>query len=113
MAGEAKQLLKNAVEAAAAEAKNNGKSSHPAIQAGGYQAPGRLGDPNRELKDDPRVNPKLLAAVAPLGMDRSAPPPGLAKLTENSSLDEIAELVAEFEQGIVSEVGCQNFRTTC
>ena len=35
--------------------------------------PGRLGDPNRTLKTDPRVDPRLVAALAPFGMD-GAPP---------------------------------------
>jgi acetyl esterase/lipase len=35
--------------------------------------PSRLGDPNRTLKTDPRVDPRLVAALAPFGMD-GAPP---------------------------------------
>jgi len=36
--------------------------------------PGRLGDPKRVLKTDPRADPRLVAACAPFGLD-SAPPP--------------------------------------
>ncbi|KAK5174191.1 uncharacterized protein LTR77_001271 [Saxophila tyrrhenica] len=104
MPGEARQLLKHAVEAAADEAKT-GKSSHEAVKVGAYQAPGRIGDPGMGMEHDPRVNPKLLAAVRPLGMDKFQAPPGLAKLTENSSMEEIAELVDEFEQGIMMVYG--------
>ncbi len=111
MPGEARQLLKNAVEAAAAEAKA-GKSTHTAVQVGGYKAPGRLGDPGMELKDEPRVNPKLLAAVTPIGMDRFGAPPGLSKLTADSSLDEIAELVAEFEVRAISSSRPSNHSLT-
>jgi acetyl esterase len=36
--------------------------------------PGRLGDPNRILKTDPRADPRLVAALAPFGMDGPPPP---------------------------------------
>jgi acetyl esterase len=49
---------------------------------------GRLGDPNVELRTDPRLHPRLLAALAAVGldghaagppMDRSAPPEAIAE----------------------------------
>jgi acetyl esterase/lipase len=100
MAGEAKAKLKKASEAAAAEAKA-GKSSHTPLQSNGFKAPGRLGDPGMELQDEPRVNANLLAAVTPLGMNKFAPPQTLAKLSENSTLEEISEMIAEFENGVL------------
>ncbi len=106
MAGEARQKLRNAAEAAAAEAKNGGRSSHAVNQNGSYKAPGRLGDPGLELKDEPRVDARLLAAVSPIGMDRSTPPQTLAKLNGDSSIDEIAEMIAEFENGITMRRSC-------
>ena len=36
--------------------------------------PGRLGNPDRVLKTDPRADPRLVAACAPLALD-GAPPP--------------------------------------
>ena len=39
--------------------------------------PGRLGDPARTLKTDPRIDPRLLAALAPLGLDGPPPPVAL------------------------------------
>src|ERR1700728_3957403 len=36
--------------------------------------PGRLGDPNRTLKTDSRADPRLVAALAPFGMDGPPPP---------------------------------------
>ena len=36
--------------------------------------PGRLGDPTRELRSDPRADPRVVAALAPLGLDVTAPP---------------------------------------
>jgi acetyl esterase len=35
--------------------------------------PGRLGDPTRDLRSDPRTDPRYLAALAPVGLDVSAP----------------------------------------
>jgi len=37
--------------------------------------PGRLGDPSRALKDDPRADPRLVAALAPFGLDGDQPAP--------------------------------------
>ena len=36
--------------------------------------PGRLGNPGGNLKDDPRADPRMLAAMAPLGLDVAPPP---------------------------------------
>jgi acetyl esterase/lipase len=54
-----------------------------------------------ELKDEPRTNAKLLAFASQIGLDRNAPPKALEKLNENSTIDEIAEMIDEFETGIV------------
>ena len=37
--------------------------------------PGRLGRPDLELRDDPRADPRMLAAMAPFGLDGFLPPP--------------------------------------
>ena len=37
--------------------------------------PGRLGSPEMELKDDPRADPRMLAAMAPFGLSSNIPPP--------------------------------------
>jgi acetyl esterase len=47
--------------------------------------PGRLGDPNRVLKTDPRADPRLVAACAPFALD-VAPPP--APVHANSPLQD-------------------------
>ena len=39
--------------------------------------PGRLGAPNLELKDDPRADPRMIAALAPFGLDCSPPSAGV------------------------------------
>lgn len=33
------------------------------------ELPGRLGDPTRALKDDPRADPRMIAALVPFGLD--------------------------------------------
>jgi acetyl esterase len=38
-----------------------------------FDLPGRLGDPSRALKDDPRVDPRIVAALAPFGLDAPQP----------------------------------------
>lgn len=47
--------------------------------------PGRLSDPHRVMKTDPRADPRLVAACAPFAMD-GAPPP--VPVTANSSLQD-------------------------
>jgi len=37
--------------------------------------PGRLGDPTLELRTDPRSDPRMLAALAPFGLDLATPTP--------------------------------------
>jgi len=58
--------------------------------------PGRLGKPDLELKDDPRADPRMIEAMAELGMD-VAPPP--SPVTASSS---VADLLAYW---IEAEVG--------
>ena len=36
--------------------------------------PGRLGTPDLELRDDPRADPRMVAAMAPFELDRFPPP---------------------------------------
>jgi acetyl esterase/lipase len=61
--------------------------------------PGRLGVPDMLLKDDPRADPRMIAAMAPFGLD-VAPEP--APVDCDSSLEDILEYVAaaepEYEQ---------------
>jgi acetyl esterase len=59
--------------------------------------PGRLGDPERVLKTDPRADPRLVAACAPFALD-SAPPP--APVHADSPLQEKLDYVAASETGM-------------
>ena len=36
--------------------------------------PGRLGTPDLDLRDDPRADPRMIAAMAPIGLDVAPPP---------------------------------------
>src|SRR5258708_31757959 len=58
--------------------------------------PGRLGSPGMVLKDDPRADPRMIAAMAPLGL---AEAPAPMPVDANSSLDELLEVFAMVESG--------------
>lgn len=58
--------------------------------------PGRLGNPALSLRNDPRADPRMVAAMEPLGMaDLAAPSP----VTSTSSLDELLGYAAASEEG--------------
>ena len=57
--------------------------------------PGRLGDPGLELRSDPRSDPRLVAAFAPLGLDVAAP---TLPVTRQSPLEELLGVAAATEQ---------------
>jgi len=59
--------------------------------------PGRLGDSARVMKTDPRVDPRLIAALAPFGMD-GAPPEPPVRL--ESSLQAKLDYLASTEQAM-------------
>jgi len=59
--------------------------------------PGRLGDPHRTLKTDPRADPRLVAACAPFALD-VAPPP--VPVTADSSLQDKLAYSAANEAGM-------------
>ena len=58
--------------------------------------PGRLGDPDMTLATDPRADPRLVAALEPLGMAGRADP---VPLTADSSLEDIQTLAGMSEPG--------------
>lgn len=48
--------------------------------------PGRLGDPALEMRTDPRADPRMIAALAPFGLDGPPPPSGVHA---GSSMDDL------------------------
>jgi acetyl esterase/lipase len=59
-------------------------------------APGRLGDPERSLATDPRADPRLVASLAPFGMDGHGEPP---PVDASSPYEELLAFCAEAEPG--------------
>lgn len=64
--------------------------------------PGKLGDPSLELRDDPRADPRMVAAMAAIGMDVAAPP---GPVTADSPIEEILANAAINEQGFQALFG--------
>ena len=58
--------------------------------------PGRLGTPNMAMKDDPRADPRMLAALTPFGFDV---PPAPASVDKDSPIDAVLAFTAEAEAG--------------
>ncbi len=61
--------------------------------------PGQLGTPGMQLRDDPRADPRMVAALAPLGMDGAGQP---APVDANSPLDAQIEFCSAAEVGFTS-----------
>jgi acetyl esterase/lipase len=60
-----------------------------------YRPPGRLGDPNMDLRTEPRLHPKAKEILASLGADVHRPPPALPA---KPSLQDIAQMLERMEQ---------------
>jgi acetyl esterase len=58
--------------------------------------PGRLGNPNMQLRDDPRADPRMIAAMAQLGMDLAPPP---SPITAASPMVDILDALGVAEAG--------------
>jgi acetyl esterase len=64
--------------------------------------PGRLGDPNSELRSDPRADPRVVALFAPYGLDvRAADFP----VNRQTPIEELLAAAAETEQGFDAVFG--------
>ncbi|MCU4186565.1 alpha/beta hydrolase [Acidiferrimicrobium sp. IK] len=70
-------------------------SEQPA-PAGRIVPPGRLGDPAMSLGTDPRADPRMVAAMRPLGIDRLAPP---LPFGPDAPLEQILQLTFMAEDG--------------
>lgn len=57
--------------------------------------PGRLGDPELSMGEDPRADPRMIAAFAPLGLDQHSPS---APIDSVAPLEDRRAYVAGFEQ---------------
>lgn len=64
--------------------------------------PGRLGTPDLQLGDDPRADPRMIAALAPFGLHQAPPP---AEIGANSTLEEIYEHCLATEDGFAQVFG--------
>ncbi len=58
--------------------------------------PGRLGNPDMDIKDDPRADPRMIAAMTALGMEVKPPP---TPVTASNSIDELLAYAVEAEAG--------------
>ena len=56
-----------------------------------YKPPGQLGDPTMEVKTDPRTNPRLLAALTPIGLAGRMPTPNMSL---DATIEELTPLMA-------------------
>lgn len=64
--------------------------------------PGRLGDPELLLRNDPRADPRMVAALATIGLDGAPEPP---PVTPASPLEERLEFARAAEAGYVEAFG--------
>jgi acetyl esterase/lipase len=67
--------------------------------------PGRLGTPDLDLRDDPRADPRMLAAMSPIGLDLAPPP---TPVTAASPIAEILEAMMLAEAGFQMAFGMVN-----
>ena len=58
--------------------------------------PGRLGNPAMQLGDDPRADPRMIAAMKPLGLDGAQP---ASPVNGDSALDQLHEYANLSEEG--------------
>ena len=66
----------------------------PDQPAATHRLPGRLGNPGMALRDDPRADPRMIAAMAPYGLADPQPPP---PVDANSTIDELLAFCDEAE----------------
>ena len=59
--------------------------------------PGRLGSPDMCLRDDPRADPRMIAAMEPFGLSERAAP---APVDASSPLEDLLDFVAAMEEGM-------------
>ena len=67
--------------------------------------PGRLGTPDLQLRDDPRADPRMIAAMSPIGLDVTPPP---SPITAASPIADILEACMLAEAGFQMAFGMVN-----
>ena len=72
------------------------------------ELPGRLGDPDRSLETDPRIDPRLLATLTEFGLQTNgeAPP-----LSPDAPIAEVLAFNDAAEEGFASMIGKNDFTT--
>ena len=70
--------------------------THRSDAAAAVGLPGRLGRSDLTLRDDPRADPRMVAALAPLGMADTLPP---SPIDADTPVEEILEFIAASEAG--------------
>ncbi|WP_208378949.1 alpha/beta hydrolase fold domain-containing protein [Cumulibacter soli] len=64
--------------------------------------PGRLGDPDRSLATDPRIDPRMLATLASFGLDSNGEPP---PVSADAPIEEVLSFVDAAEEGFTGLFG--------
>lgn len=64
--------------------------------------PGRLGSPEMTLRDDPRADPRMIAAMEPFGL---ADAPAAAPVDAGSPIEELLDFVSAAEEGFEALFG--------
>ncbi len=64
--------------------------------------PGRLGTPTMALKDDPRADPRMIAAMEPFGLANAQEP---TPVTADASMEALLEMCAMSEEGFEALFG--------
>lgn len=64
------------------------------------ELPGRLGDPNRTLATDPRMDPRLLQTLAAYGLDNNGEPPPLDRSAPREQILQFADAAEEGFAGL-------------
>lgn len=69
--------------------------------------PGRLGSPDMALRDDPRADPRMIAAMAPIGLDQHPAPTPVAVDSPLEALLEYCGLAEVGFEGLFGALGAE------
>jgi acetyl esterase len=71
-------------------AADEGEAMTTTSQTAAVPLPGRLGDPAMDLRSDPRADPRMIAALAPFGLDTHGDPPPVSGSSPRADLLQFA-----------------------